>query len=135
MSLRPIRRLSLTWARSGAVLLLALTVGCANTPLGTGGSGLGGQDPEVPAASDPKALRVEAAQVAEHVWAVASDVRDVGSRLVFTFWSERGALTLTGYQPLSAAGAGGSRPTRTAPSAPWPWPSPPPCRAAPASCS
>jgi hypothetical protein len=107
MSLRPIRRLSMTRALPGAVLLLTLTLGCANTPMGTGGSGQEGMDPGQPAATDPKAASVEAGQVAEHVWAVASGVHDVGSRLVFTFWSERGALTMTGYEAVQRGGRRG----------------------------
>ncbi len=107
MSLRPIRRLPLSRALPGAVLLLALTVGCASTPQGTGGSGSGGMDTGLPAPTDTKAARAEADQVATHVWALAGDVRDVGSRLVFTFWSERGALTLTGYQAVQRGGRRG----------------------------
>jgi hypothetical protein len=96
MALRPIRRLSLSCALSGAVLLLALIPGCASTPSGTGGA-------ELPA----PAAHAEADQVSAQVWSVASGVRDVGSRLVFTFWSERGVLTLTGYQALERGGRRG----------------------------
>ncbi|HZI13695.1 MAG TPA: hypothetical protein VE153_25180 [Myxococcus sp.] len=92
------------------LLLATLVAGCANTPLpGTGGSG---RDPMEPAVSGPsekdraEAVRAEAAQVAAEVWAVASGVRDVGSQLELTFWSEHGALTLTGY---TTKGRGGTR--------------------------
>jgi hypothetical protein len=57
---------------------------------------------------DEQAL--EAGAVAEatlalaQLWSIASSVHEVGARLSFTLWSERGALTLTSY---SAAGRPG----------------------------
>ncbi|MFP2926462.1 hypothetical protein ACLESO_14825 [Pyxidicoccus sp. 3LG] len=104
MSPRPMAR-----ALAGLVLLLALTPGCASMPEGTGGSGSGGDviDPGVPSPTDSKAVRAEVAQVASHVWGVAESVRDVQSRLVFTFWAEPGALTLTGYRSEDRGGRRG----------------------------
>lgn len=97
MSRRLVRCLSTARFLSCAVLLLALTSGCASTPPGTGGSGTGDMDLGRPPLLDTKAGREEAAQVAARVWAVASGVRDVDAELKFTFWSEQGAFTLLGY--------------------------------------
>ena len=107
MSLRPIRCLSMARALSGAVLLLTLTPGCASTPQGTGGSGPVIVDPSQPPPIDLKAGREEAARVAARVWAVASGVRDVGSQLRFTLWSDQGALTLLGFVAENRGGRPG----------------------------
>ncbi len=115
MSLRPIRRLPMARALSVSVLLLTLAVGCASTPPGTGGSGRDTTDPDRPHPMDTQAGREEAARVAMRVGALASDVREVGSRLRFTFWSEQGALTLTGFTAENRGGRLGkaTNPDRT----------------------
>lgn len=92
-------------ARAWSILAaLALIMGCA-TVSDSGGplaSGL------VPQDVDEQVL--EAGTVAEatlalaQLWSVTSSVHEVGARLSFTLWSERGALTLTRY---SAAGRTG----------------------------
>jgi hypothetical protein len=86
------------------LVLAALTAGCA-----TAGAARGGwPDPGLPPDMDEEVLEegaeAEASRAVAEVWAVASGVREVGAQLSFTFWSERGALTLTGY---TATGRGG----------------------------
>jgi hypothetical protein len=39
---------------------------------------------------------------------VAREEREVGTRLVFTFWVERGALTLRDFQRMRGEGWGGT---------------------------
>ncbi|NMO13997.1 hypothetical protein HPC49_00180 [Pyxidicoccus fallax] len=112
MSLRPIRCLSMARDLAGAVLLAVLVSGCAGTPKRGGGPG-GHVDPERPSFIDIKAGSEEAANVAARVWAVASGVRDVDSRLEFTFWSEQGALTLTNFVAENRGGKQG-KPTPNA---------------------
>ncbi|MCP3103064.1 hypothetical protein LZ198_29710 [Myxococcus sp. K15C18031901] len=85
-----------------ALCLLALAPRCATTSPGTGGSGFDAGDTALDAAR-----RQEADDVAAQVAALASDVRDAGARLDFTFWAEQGALTLTGYQSSERGGRPG----------------------------
>ncbi len=86
------------------LLVLALSPGCATTGAGS----LGTTEGPLPPGVDEEVL--EAGAVAEatlalaQVWSVASGVREVGGRLSFTFWSERGALTLTGYRATGRSG-------------------------------
>ncbi|HEX8700264.1 MAG TPA: hypothetical protein VF815_15565 [Myxococcaceae bacterium] len=60
---------------------------------------------------DEEAL--EAGAVAEsllalsRIWSVASGANEVGTQLSFTFWSERGALTLTSYSARGRSGSPG----------------------------
>ncbi|GEN11232.1 hypothetical protein SAMN05443572_11482 [Myxococcus fulvus] len=81
-------------------LLFALGLACAGG--GTGGSGR----PDVPIEQDAARLH-EARQVAVRVAALAGTVREVGSKLELTFWSEQGALTLVGYQAQERGGRAG----------------------------
>jgi hypothetical protein len=88
-------------------LILALLIGCA-TP-NTGGLGLSpGTEPD-----DVDDAVLEAGAVAEatlalaQLWSVVSGVREVGARVSFTFWSERGALTLMSYTATGRAGPPG----------------------------
>ncbi|MFY2560430.1 hypothetical protein ACN469_22655 [Corallococcus terminator] len=102
MSMLPFHRGLRVCARTVALMLL--TTGLACTHRGTGGSGRpGGSEPF----EHEEARRQEARQVARQVAALAGGVRDVGSRLEFTFWAERGALTLVGYQSLKRGGRAG----------------------------
>ncbi|HYI01231.1 hypothetical protein, partial [Hyalangium sp.] len=86
------------------LMAVALANGCAT--VGTGGSG---RPAEVPLDVDEDVLeqgaKAEATRAVAQVWAVARSVRAVGARLSFSFWAERGALTLTGY---AATGHDGS---------------------------
>ena len=87
---------ALTWA-----LVVQLVVsGCATVPLkGTGGSGswVGQRGPH-PGSSEwenlEEARRAELESALAGMWGVASEVREVGAVLEFTFWAEGGALTL-----------------------------------------
>ncbi len=85
-------------------VVLALGAGCATTGAGS----LGTPGGPLPPGVDEEVL--EAGAVAEatlalaQVWSVASGVREVGGRLSFTFWSERGALTLMGYRATGRSG-------------------------------
>ncbi|MBJ6760839.1 hypothetical protein JGU66_08695 [Myxococcaceae bacterium JPH2] len=79
-----------------AVLLALLGAGLSGCPSTHRGSGLMAMDEE----AWEEARDAEVALATSQVWGVAEGVREVGTRLVFTFWSERGALTLTGYQAM-----------------------------------
>ncbi|MCP3137211.1 hypothetical protein [Pyxidicoccus xibeiensis] len=104
----------MTRALVGTMMLLALFSGCKNTPPGPGtGSGAGHRaiDTSLPPATNAKAMQEEVSRVSSQVWAVAAGVRDVDSRLVFTFWAEPGALTLTGYRSDDRGGKRGRQPS------------------------
>jgi len=92
------------------VLVVALASGCVATrQTGTGGSG---SEVRGRLALEGEALqaaqRAEAATALGHVWIVAREEREVGASLVFTFWVERGALTLRGFQRTSGEGQEGT---------------------------
>jgi hypothetical protein len=93
-----------------AVLLLAamaLTAGCGTTGVVRHG-GLGpGFPPDVDEEVLEEGAEAEATYAVARLWTVASGVREVGAHLSFTFWSERGALTLTGYTARSRGGPPG----------------------------
>jgi hypothetical protein len=84
--------------------MLALVAGCATTSSGSLDAPVG----SLPADVDEGVLEggavAEATLTLAQVWSVASGVREVGARLSFTFWSERGALTLTGYEASRGSG-------------------------------
>jgi len=88
----------------GWVFVLALAVGCVTTGAGNEGLPMG----PLPADVDEGALEggavAEATLALAQLWSVAGGVREVGARLSFTFWSERGALTLTDYKARGRAG-------------------------------
>ncbi|MBN1206681.1 MAG: hypothetical protein JXB05_17490 [Myxococcaceae bacterium] len=93
------------WRRVMALLaVVVLAAGCVTT----GASSLGTPEGVLPPGVDEEVL--EAGAVAEatlalaEVWSVSSDVREVGARLSFTFWSERGALTLMAYSATGRTG-------------------------------
>ncbi len=90
------------------LLALVLVSGCATTGKATGGGG-GWDSPALPPGMDleawREARRAEAELAVSRVWAVASGVREVGSRLTFTWWAEQGALTLTRYEAEGLGGA------------------------------
>ncbi|MBU8897295.1 hypothetical protein KRR26_16895 [Corallococcus sp. M34] len=82
-----------TLTRGLLAVLVAGLCGCASAP----------RDPGLMAMDEEawdEARDAEVALATSQVWGVAEGVHEVGTRLVFTFWSERGALTLTGYQAL-----------------------------------
>jgi hypothetical protein len=87
--------------------MLALVAGCATTSA----SNLGAEVGLLPADVDEGVLEggavAEATLALAQVWSVASGVREEGARLSFTFWSERGALTLTGYEARRRSGPPG----------------------------
>ncbi len=92
---------------SGPLLLLtliALLAGCATSSTGTFGRYTGPLPPDVDEEVLEGGAVAEAHLALSRIWSVVGGVREVGSRLSFTFWSERGALTLTSY---SASGRGG----------------------------
>lgn len=93
-----------------AIFLMAamvLTVGCGTT--GTVRHGGSGRD--LPPDMDEEVLQesteAEATYAVARLWTVASGVQEVGAHLSFTFWSERGALTLTGYSARNRSGPSG----------------------------
>ncbi|MBZ4422179.1 hypothetical protein [Myxococcus sp. RHSTA-1-4] len=90
-----------------ALLALSLVwTGCATTHDGSGGTVWVGNG--LPAGMDEAALEqatsAEASREVSQVQAVAAGVHEVGARLAFTFWAERGALTLVAYE---SSGRGG----------------------------
>ncbi len=93
------------WGRaSGLLTVLLLAAGCATT----GTSQLLSDQGSLPPGIDEEVLEggaiAEATLALSRVWSVAGPIHQVGSRLTFSFWSERGALTLTGF---TASGRGG----------------------------
>lgn len=88
-------------------LLLTLAVGCVTT--GTAPESL--HQSSLPADMDEGALEggavAEATLALAHVGSMTSSVREVGAQLTFTFWSERGALTLTAYEARGRTGSPG----------------------------
>ncbi len=95
-------------SRSSLMLLswvMLLASGCATPQAGTGGSGAAGMTTpaRLPAHEFEAAAEAEAKLVRSQIRAVASLARGQQARQVFTFWAERGALTITGY---SAQGRG-----------------------------
>lgn len=103
MSMLLIHRGLRVCARTVALILMSTCLACPSA--GTSGTSRSG-------ANEPfeheEARRQEARQVARQVAALAGSVRDVDSRLELTFWAERGALTLVGYQSLERGGRAGN---------------------------
>jgi hypothetical protein len=90
-----LRRRALSWVLVAQLLINA----CATVPLrGTGGSGRPGE-PRSPMPGSMQWEDLEGARRAElestlaGMWGVASEVREVGAVLEFTFWVEGGAFT------------------------------------------
>ncbi|MFP2925313.1 hypothetical protein ACLESO_08860 [Pyxidicoccus sp. 3LG] len=54
-----------------------------------------------------QAASAEAARAVAQVWTVASSVQEVGARVEFTFWAERGALTVVSYAATGRDGRPG----------------------------
>jgi len=82
----------------GLVTVLLLN-GCAAAPLqGTGGGGRPASRGPLPGSEAwgmlEDARRAEIDSALAHLWSVASEVREVGAVLEFTYWVESGALTL-----------------------------------------
>lgn len=101
---------ALTWG----LLALMLVNACATVPLeGTGGSSrwVEQRGPR-PGSSEwrdlEEARRAEIESALAGMWGVASEVRDVGSELEFTFWAEGGALTLLSLRRLERGHEPGS---------------------------
>jgi hypothetical protein len=64
----------------------------------------------LPAQEFEEAVEAEAKLVRSQLKAMASLARGQTARLIFTFWVEHGALTLTGYSSQGRAEAAGARP-------------------------
>jgi len=93
-----------------ALLLLAamvLTVGCGTTGIVKPGGPETGLPPDLDEEVLQESAEAEATYAVAWLWMVASGVREVGAHLSFTFWSERGALTLTGYSARNRGGPPG----------------------------
>jgi hypothetical protein len=88
------------------VALGLMGAGCATTHEGSGGTVWVGDGLPAGVNEDSleRAASAEACRAVVQVWAVAGGVQEVGARLAFTFWAERGALTWVGYE---ASGRGG----------------------------
>ncbi|WP_224368271.1 hypothetical protein [Hyalangium versicolor] len=85
--------IALTWGLVALVLLNA----CATVPqAGTGGSGRFEPEGTYQGSEEPseEAREAELESALTALWGVASEVREVGAELEFTFWTERGAFTL-----------------------------------------
>lgn len=93
-------------AISAWVMAMVLMIGCAT--VSTGGSG---RPEELPPDMDDEALeegaKAEVTRTAAQIWAVARNVREIGAHRSFSFWVERGALTLVGYTATGGDGAQG----------------------------
>jgi len=101
------KRVVSLWRRAMAlVMAVALANGCAT--VGTGGSG---RPEDMPPDVDEEVLKegakAEVARTVAQVWAVTRGVREVGARQSFSFWVERGALTLVGYMASGRDGPAG----------------------------
>ncbi len=82
-----------------ALTALIAMNGCATTPMeGTGGSGSAGAEGPVQGSEVWEALeearRAEVESALAGMWGVASEVREEGAVLEFTFWAQGGAFTL-----------------------------------------
>jgi hypothetical protein len=102
-------RRALTWGLVALVLLNA----CATVPReGTGGSGRPEQRGPSPGSSEWDALeesrQAELESALAEMWGLASEVREVGAELEFTFWTEGGAFTLLSLRRRERGGAAGS---------------------------
>ncbi len=102
-------RRALTWGLVALVLLNA----CATVPRdGTGGSGRPEQRGPYPGSSEwdsqEEARRAELESALASMWGVASEVREVGAVLEFTFWTEGGAFTLLSLRRREWGGEAGS---------------------------
>ncbi|TQF14002.1 hypothetical protein FJV41_20955 [Myxococcus llanfairpwllgwyngyllgogerychwyrndrobwllllantysiliogogogochensis] len=86
-------------------ILLAVS-GCATSSEGSGGNvWLGhGAAPAQSESEMQRAAEAEVARVVEQVGAIVRDIDSVGARLTLTYWSERGALTWTGYESHGRVG-------------------------------
>ncbi|NVJ20261.1 hypothetical protein HUW62_03380 [Myxococcus sp. AM011] len=102
MSMLPIHRGLRVCARTVALILMSTNLACPSA----GTSGANRPETHEPFEHE-EARRQEARQVARQVAVLAGSVRDVDSRLELTFWAERGALTLVGYQSLERGGRAG----------------------------
>jgi len=91
----------------GLLALLTLAAGCTTT----GASHLGPIEGPLPSGVDDEVLEAgaiaEATLTLSRLWSVAGGVNQVGSRLSFSIWSERGAFTLVGYSASARAGPPG----------------------------
>ncbi|MFY2563918.1 hypothetical protein ACN469_40385 [Corallococcus terminator] len=88
------------------LVILLMVAGCAMTSEGSGGNVWLGQG-AVPAQDESamhRAAEAEVARVVEQVGAAVRDIDSIGARLTLTFWSERGALTWTGYESRERVG-------------------------------
>jgi hypothetical protein len=86
-----------------------LAAGCAMAGAARGDWPGPGLPPDMDEEVLEEGAEAEASRAVAEVWAVASGVQEVGARLSFTFWSERGALTLTGYTATGRGGPPGRR--------------------------
>ncbi len=100
-------------ALSWVLVAQMLVSGCATPLEGTGGSGRfveprGLCYPCTRWDDLKEARKAEVESLLAGTWAVASEVRDVGAVLEFTFWVEGGAFTQVGLRRLEWGGALGS---------------------------
>ncbi len=88
-----------------ALMTVVLSTGCATA----GAAAHGWPGPGLPLDVDEEVLEegaaAEATRAVAEVWAVASSVRQVGTRLSFIFWAEHGALTLTDFTAREQRGS------------------------------
>lgn len=104
------QKLLVSWAWVICLLSAAvLCTGCATVGVTGGGWPEPGLPPDVDEEVLEEGAEAEASRASADVWAVASGVQEVGARLSFTFWSERGALTLTGYTASGRSGPLGGK--------------------------
>lgn len=98
------------WHRVASLLAAALlATGCATAGAASGTWAGASLPPDVDEDVLEEGAEAEATRAVAEVWAAARGVQEVGARLSFTFWSEHGALTLTGYMATGRSGRQGGK--------------------------
>jgi len=91
----------------GVLVAMLVATGCVTAGAGHVGSPAGQVPPDMNEEVLEAGAMAEALLALSRIWSVASGVNEVGTQLSFTFWSERGALTLTGYSSSGRSGSPG----------------------------
>ncbi len=94
------------WSVLAACLLVGAS-GCVTPLAGSGGPALVEWRGVEEGRDDTEARRAELERARAQLWGVASGVREVGAKLLLTYWVENGALTLVGYRAESRDGLEG----------------------------
>jgi hypothetical protein len=89
------------------LVAMVLAAGCGTAGTVRHGRPGTGLSPDVDEEVLQASTEAEATYAVARLWTVASGVREVGAHLSFTFWAERGALTLTAYSARNRSGPPG----------------------------